>query len=723
MASKKNRAGQRGQAIVLLAVTGIILAFTVLTTLAIGSAVENRIRLQQTADAAAYSMAVQEARTFNYFAFSNRAIVAHYVAIMSIYGYMSYLALYEGYLNQLCLNWGCFSQQCFTNQMQAAGVSSSDISNQQNAVNSTSSAAQSAGAALATDKQALVSAQQQLSADQAQQSSDCGADPNGSACAADNTAVSNDQNAVNTAQNNVNTDQNNLNNAQGNLSSTNSSPPPGANAAVYASLIDNIPTELLLECIGWCVAAAASFGALAQQCEACTQCDAQEIPNIEDNICQNINSAISDVDGKLGKTGGSAIADLKDFATYHLDAIKGYSKVQQLLSDTLAASFVDMPQDIAHAADPAISVPNSVVLAGVNTKAYCTANTGCSAVPVVGGKGGNLLDAQWKAANATRHGNFLELSSGADWLINRNELSISPMLGALNLAAFGGVGGLASNAAELRFNAITGSGMSELITQTSGDVHSDVHNNSAGEFAVAGEDHGRVVSTDESCIESGAIEITVATPAFDVQVWAYSEPENVASGSSCGGPGTSQLHWEDGSTSTNQSGQNPIDLLLGGCSDGNAGLGVPTANFNVQSSSSDPLLGQPKTWAILSRSFSSDPGNANWQGPFAMTPEFSLFTGSGTGHDNNNQFDDTITDHVPWSSMVALSQGLAYYHRPGDWKEPPNFYNPFWRAKLHPLMSKGDLTELAVGATQSVSNLSASAAANVAPLLTLPLTE
>ena len=715
---------RRGQAIVLLAVTAAIVAFTVLTTLSIGSAVENKIRLQQTADAAAYSMAVQEARTFNYFAFSNRAVVAHYVAIMSIYGYMSYLALYEGYLNQLCLNWGCFSSQCFTNQMQAAGVSSSAISQAQGNVNDTSSQAQGAGSQLSTDKSNLVAAQKQLQSDQAQQSQDCGADPNGAACAADNQAVQSDQGTVSSDQNAVNNDQNTLSNLQGNVQSNPASGGSG-NPAVYASLIDNVPTELLIECIGWCVAAAASFGALAQQCEACTQCDAQEIPYIEDTLCPNIDNAITDVDQKLGKTGGSAIADLKDFAKYHYEAAKGYAVIQQTLSDTMAASLLNMPYDVAHAADPAISVPNSAVLAGLNAQAYCSADTGCSGTSVggtqLGGHGGTDLDAQWKAANATRHGNFLALSAGSnDFLLNRQELSLSPMLAALNLAFGGGVGGLAQNVSDLRFNEISGTGMSELIQKTSGSVHDDVHANSAGGYSAAGEDHGRVISEDAACVEQGSVTIAIATPAFDVQVWAYSEPTDTASGnSSCSGQaGTSQLRWEDGSTSTNQGGQNQIDLTLGGCSDGNAGVTVPTANFNILDSSTDPLQGQPKTWAVLSRTFSGTPGASDYQGPFNLKPNMALFGPTGYGYDNS------ITSGVPWSSMLAISQGLVYYHRPGDWQEPPNFYNPFWRAKLHPVMSKGDLTKLVgLGTTSVGSGSGLTAGAGAAALLGLPLTE
>jgi hypothetical protein len=30
----------------------------------------------------------------------------------------------------------------------------------------------------------------------------------------------------------------------------------------------------------------------------------------------------------------------------------------------------------------------------------------------------------------------------------------------------------------------------------------------------------------------------------------------------------------------------------------------------------------------------------------------------------------------------AVSAAMAYYHRPGDWREPPNLFNPFWGAKL-----------------------------------------
>ena len=42
----------------------------------------------------------------------------------------------------------------------------------------------------------------------------------------------------------------------------------------------------------------------------------------------------------------------------------------------------------------------------------------------------------------------------------------------------------------------------------------------------------------------------------------------------------------------------------------------------------------------------------------------------------------------------SISKALVYYHHPGHWQEPPNFWNPFWRAKLHP-WARTEFAELA----------------------------
>ena len=79
---RKSLRRQEGQALVLAALMMLVLSLAVLSTVNIGHALHNRIRLQDTADAAAYSMAAMEARAFNFYAYANRTQVSHYVSAM-----------------------------------------------------------------------------------------------------------------------------------------------------------------------------------------------------------------------------------------------------------------------------------------------------------------------------------------------------------------------------------------------------------------------------------------------------------------------------------------------------------------------------------------------------------------------------------------------------------------------------------------------------------------
>jgi hypothetical protein len=36
--------------------------------------------------------------------------------------------------------------------------------------------------------------------------------------------------------------------------------------------------------------------------------------------------------------------------------------------------------------------------------------------------------------------------------------------------------------------------------------------------------------------------------------------------------------------------------------------------------------------------------------------------------------------------LNAFAAAQVYYHRPGDWKEQPNFFNPLWGARLMPVL-------------------------------------
>lgn len=83
------RKNQDGQAIILAALGALILAIGVLATVNLGHAIHERVKLQNVADATAYSMAALEARSFNFFAFTNRAQVSQYVTAMSLQSWLA----------------------------------------------------------------------------------------------------------------------------------------------------------------------------------------------------------------------------------------------------------------------------------------------------------------------------------------------------------------------------------------------------------------------------------------------------------------------------------------------------------------------------------------------------------------------------------------------------------------------------------------------------------
>jgi Flp pilus assembly protein TadG len=102
-------------------------------------------------------------------------------------------------------------------------------------------------------------------------------------------------------------------------------------------------------------------------------------------------------------------------------------------------------------------------------------------------------------------------------------------------------------------------------------------------------------------------------------------------------------------------------------------------------------FGQPFNLAVIQRDYSTrgqraDPWNLAFR--FRFTPQ-----------NPDTEFDNSginLSDGTPISKQTAVSSGVAYYHRAGHWKEPPNFLNPYWRATLVPISM--DIDERVVGA-------------------------
>lgn len=80
---------ESGQTLALGALSMLILALMLMMSFNVNQAIHSKIQLQQQSDALAYSMAVAEARAFNFMAYSNRAMAAGYVSMMSLHAYMS----------------------------------------------------------------------------------------------------------------------------------------------------------------------------------------------------------------------------------------------------------------------------------------------------------------------------------------------------------------------------------------------------------------------------------------------------------------------------------------------------------------------------------------------------------------------------------------------------------------------------------------------------------
>ena len=89
------RRDEEGQSIVIACVALLVLALGVMATVNLGRTIHQRIGLQNTTDAATYSTAAMEARAFNFYAFSNRAQIVHYLSAMTLQSYLSVLTFIQ----------------------------------------------------------------------------------------------------------------------------------------------------------------------------------------------------------------------------------------------------------------------------------------------------------------------------------------------------------------------------------------------------------------------------------------------------------------------------------------------------------------------------------------------------------------------------------------------------------------------------------------------------
>lgn len=75
---------QKGQSLVFITVTAVVVLLAMLMTFNVGQLSYHRIKLQNTADAAAYSAALTQARDLNFTAYMNRGVIANQVAVAQL---------------------------------------------------------------------------------------------------------------------------------------------------------------------------------------------------------------------------------------------------------------------------------------------------------------------------------------------------------------------------------------------------------------------------------------------------------------------------------------------------------------------------------------------------------------------------------------------------------------------------------------------------------------
>lgn len=105
--------GQRGQALVFSLFAAILIIVSLYAMYSMNSQAVEKIKLQNTADAAAFSVAVAEARDYNFSAYTNRAMVANQVAVAQFVGLTSWFRNMSAFANNNVGNPGRSVYQLF----------------------------------------------------------------------------------------------------------------------------------------------------------------------------------------------------------------------------------------------------------------------------------------------------------------------------------------------------------------------------------------------------------------------------------------------------------------------------------------------------------------------------------------------------------------------------------------------------------------------------------
>lgn len=101
--------------------------------------------------------------------------------------------------------------------------------------------------------------------------------------------------------------------------------------------------------------------------------------------------------------------------------------------------------------------------------------------------------------------------------------------------------------------------------------------------------------------------------------------------------------------------------------------------FNTGDVNDKNLWAQPKLFSLVQRDYKVRDAAGVAPDPWLLRFNFQFSPARTSSFDNRGL---TLASGTDISVQYSLATGLAYYHRRGRWNEPPNLWNPFWRATL-----------------------------------------
>lgn len=90
-------------------------------------------------------------------------------------------------------------------------------------------------------------------------------------------------------------------------------------------------------------------------------------------------------------------------------------------------------------------------------------------------------------------------------------------------------------------------------------------------------------------------------------------------------------------------------------------------------------FGQPSNYAAVQYDTMHEKMSGGGRGKNAW-----MVTSNGTIELKTGQNSSAKVSLIPRKPGVVISKAKTYFHQLGNWQAPPNFFDPFWRAKLHP---------------------------------------